>query len=88
MIESWARPDVRCGETNGYWLCNALILWWPWLLLCCHSTVPKCTLDVMNFPEEETNVLSFALLSAEVFIPHVGIYNSLLITEKPVGHRY
>lgn len=88
MIESWARPDVICGEANGHWLRNVLILWWHWLLLYCYSTVPKSTLDVGNFPEEETNVLSFVLLSAEVFIPHLGTYNSLLVTEKPVRHRY
>lgn len=62
MIESRARPDVRREEAKGHWLCNAVILWWHRLLLYCHSTVHKSTLDIMNFPEEETNVLSFALL--------------------------
>lgn len=46
---------------------QCLILWWQRSTPSCASTAPESTLDVMNFPEEETNVLSFVLLSAEVF---------------------
>lgn len=43
---------------QGHWLCDALILRWLWVPLPCHSAVPKSSLDVMNFPEEETSILS------------------------------
>lgn len=56
VTEAWARPDVRCGEDNGPWLCSALILWWQWFLLSGHSTVPRSTLRVMNIPGNSTIV--------------------------------
>ena len=39
----WRHGPDRCQmwEASGCWLCSALILWWPWLLLFCHSTGPR-----------------------------------------------
>ena len=39
----WRHGPDRCQmwEASGCWLCSALILWWQWLLLFCHSTGPR-----------------------------------------------
>lgn len=64
---------------------QCLVPWWQRSTAFLSFHGPQSTLDVMNFPEEETTVLSFAFLSAEVFIPHVATFHSPLLTRKPLG---
>lgn len=87
MTEAWARPDVSCGEANatGFampWSCGGSGDYFTVIPLSPHLPWMSRTF------QRRKPTFCHHITVCRRFILHVPAYNSLLVTKKPVGHRY